>query len=210
MRLFGIMLICLRLFWAKVGGSIGERMKREARQREILTLLDKESGVSAGDLALRFQVSRMTIHRDLRSLLKQGLLLRIHGGAVTKGLVRTPEETDCSACRRRLLPHQYTEIHRIDGSLDYACCTACGLRQFSVESEAGQLFVGDQISGRKLLAEEAYYLVNSLASPCCQPSLLSFASESEAALFQAGFGGSIARLNEALEFLRVAESLNGA
>ncbi len=184
-------------------------MKREVRQREILTLLDRESGVSAGDLAQRFQVSRMTIHRDLRSLLKQGLLLRIQGGAVTKGLVRAATKNHCSACRRRLLPHQCCEILRADGSLDVACCTACGLRQFSVQPAAEQFLVGDQVSGRMLPAEDAYFLVNSLASPCCQPSFLSFASESEVALFQAGFGGSIARLDEALEFLRVAEGLNG-
>jgi len=183
-------------------------MKREVRQHEILTLLDKESGISAGDLAQRLQVSRMTIHRDLHSLLRQGLLLRIHGGAVTKGFVRKAAETQCSACQRQLLPHQYSEIHGVDGSLNVACCTACGLRQFSGRSRAVQLFVGDQISGRMLPAEDAFFLVNSLASPCCQPSFLSFSCESEIALFQAGFGGSIARLNEALEFLRVAEGLD--
>jgi hypothetical protein len=184
-------------------------LKREVRQREILELLEKEAGVSAGHLAQRFQVSRMTIHRDLRSLFQQGLLLRIHGGAVTKGLVRDMAEMSCSACKRRLLPHQCTEIHRADGTLDVACCTACGLRQVSAKPGFEHLYVGDQISGRMLQAEDAYFLVNSLASPCCQPSFLSFASESEVSLFQAGFGGTIARLDEALEFLRVAEGLNG-
>lgn len=185
-------------------------MKREARHHEILVLLDKESGISAGDLAQRFQVSRMTIHRDLNSLLKQGMLLRIHGGAVIKGHNRSAEDSHCAACKRRLLPHQCGEIRREDGSFDVTCCAACGLRRFSSQSEAAQLFVGDQISGQMFLAEDAYFLVNSLASPCCQPSLLSFSSENEVALFQAGFGGSIARLDEALEFLRVAEDLNRA
>ena len=183
-------------------------MKRELRQREILTLLDKESGISAGSLAQRLQVSRMTIHRDLLSLREQGLLLRIHGGAVTKGRARAAVEGQCSVCAGRLLPHQSCEIQGADGSLAVACCAACGLRQFSLGSKATQLYVGDQISGRMLLAEEAFFLVNSLASPCCQPSLLSFAREDEVALFQEGFGGSIARLDEALEFLRVAKSLH--
>jgi hypothetical protein len=184
-------------------------MKRVVRQREILNLLDRESGVSAGELARHFQVSRMTIQRDLRSLLSQGLLLRIHGGAVTRVSARAATKNNCSACGRRLLPHQGSEIRRAGGSLDLACCAACGLRQFSTKPEGGQLLVGDKISGRMLLAEEAYFLVNSLASPCCKPSFLSFASESEASLFQAGFGGSIARLDEALEFIRIAEGLNG-
>ncbi len=185
-------------------------MKQELRQHEILALLDKESGISAGDLAQRFQVSRMTIHRDLNSLLKQGLLLRIHGGAVMKGHNRNVDDSHCSACKRRPLPHQCCEIRRKDGSFDVTCCAVCGLRLFSSQPEATQLFVGDQISGQMCLAENAYFLINSLASPCCQPSLLSFSSEHEVALFQAGFGGSIARFDEALEFLRVAEDLNRA
>ena len=184
-------------------------MKREARQRDILALLEKESGLSAGHLAQRFQVSRMTIHRDLRNLFRQGLLLRIHGGAVTKGLVRDSGKVGCSGCDRGLLPHQSTEIYWIDGSLGAACCTACGLRQVSRRPEIERFYVGDQISGRMLLAEDAYFLVNSLAAPCCHPSFLSFASETEVSLFQAGFGGTVARLEEALEFLRVAEGLNG-
>ena len=185
-------------------------MKQELRQHEILALLDKESGISAGDLAQRFQVSRMTIHRDLNSLLKQGRLLRIHGGAVMKAHNRTVADGHCSACKRRPLPHQCGEIRREDGSFDVTCCAVCGLRLLSSQSEAAQLFVGDQISGQMFLAENAYFLINSLASPCCQPSFLSFSSEHEVALFQAGFGGSIARFDEALEFLRVAEESNRA
>ena len=182
-------------------------MKREERQREILILLDEQSGISAGDLARHFLVSRMTIHRDLSCLLKQGLLLRIRGGAVTRGGSSTQEE-NCSVCARRLVPHQSSEVRWVDGSTDIACCAACGLRSSIVRGGVGRMLVGDQISGRPVLAEEAFFLVNSMASPCCQPSLLSFASETDVSLFQAGFGGSIARLEEALEFLRVAENLD--
>ncbi len=184
-------------------------MKREERQREILNLLDRQAGISAGDLARQFRVSRMTIHRDLSSLLSQGLLLRIRGGAVTRGRSSAPQE-NCSVCARRIVPHQSSEVHCLDGSVDIACCAACGLRRSIERGGGGQILVGDHISGRPVLAAEAFFLVNSLASPCCQPSLLSFASENEVSLFQAGFGGSIARLEEALEFLRVAENLDQA
>lgn len=183
-------------------------MTREVRQREILILLDKETGISAGDLAQRFHVSRMTIHRDLRSLLKQGLLFRIQGGAVKKELVvKGGAAEHCTFCRRRLLPHQCSEITKADGAVEVACCPACGLRQFSRHAASEQFLVGDQITGMMFRAEDAYFLINSLVSPCCQPSILSFADKGEVTLFQSGFGGSIARLDEALEFLRVAEGL---
>lgn len=183
-------------------------MKRAERQHRILTLLGKESGLSAGDLSRRFQVSRMTIHRDLQSLFEQGLLLRIHGGAVAKGVAHLSVKDFCSACERSLVPHQRSEVICADDSIVVACCAACGLRQYSALPTAERLLVSDQIGGRMLPAEEAFFLINSLASPCCKPSLLSFASESEVALFQAGFGGSIARLDEAVEFFRVAEGLS--
>ncbi len=182
-------------------------MTRDERQHSILALLDRESGLSAGELSKRFQVSRMTIHRDLQSLFSRGLLLRIHGGAVAKKHSPSSREGFCSVCVRRLLPHQQSQILRADGSIAVACCAVCGLQHFLVAADAERLLVGDQINGRMLPADEAYFLVNSLAAPCCHPSLISFGSESDVALFQAGFGGVIARLDEAIEFLRVAENL---
>ncbi|MCF6179148.1 MAG: DeoR family transcriptional regulator [Geopsychrobacter sp.] len=186
-------------------------MRIDERQRKILSLLARESGISAGQLALRLQVSRMTIHRDLRSLLERGLLLRIHGGAVAKSVLAQETISGyCDVCDRPLLPHQRCEIHKADQPVDHACCAACGLRQLI--RQAGSIHsvrVGDHISGRMLPADEACFLVNSLAMPCCQPSVLSFANEDEVVLFQAGFGGSIARLDEVLEFMRVAAGLTG-
>jgi DNA-binding Lrp family transcriptional regulator len=184
-------------------------MKPEERQRRILALLERESGLSAGQLAHHFQVSRMTIHRDLRQLFHQGSLIRIYGGVVAKSMPQGFELGRCSVCSRPALPHQRCELHHPDGAVEVACCAACGLGQFMLQGSLSQLWVGDQISGRRLRGVEAVYLVNSLASPCCQPSLLSFADEVEAALFQAGFGGVVAHLEEALEFLRIAEGLNG-
>ncbi|WP_020677387.1 DeoR family transcriptional regulator [Geopsychrobacter electrodiphilus] len=184
-------------------------MTPEVRQSQILTLVSRESGISAGQLARHFQVSRMTIHRDLDRLVEQNLLLRIHGGAVAKPLVRGPSELSCSGCERPILPHQRCELHQADGTVSVACCAACGLRQFMQQDGGVSVLVGDQISGRMFPAIGAFFLVNSLAAPCCQPSLLSFYDEQEAALFQSGFGGSVAHMAEALEFLRVAEGLNG-
>ncbi len=183
-------------------------MDRGDRQRKILALLDKETGLSAGELAGRLQVSRMTVHRDLQSLYRQDLLLRIRGGAVAKGNPRSGLESYCTTCDRPVVPHQRSEFILEDGSSIVTCCAVCALRRVSHDNYEGDLLVGDQISGRMIPVDDAFFLVNSLASPCCQPSMLSFACEEEIALFQAGFGGSIARLNEALEFLRISERLN--
>ena len=52
------------------------------RHKKILKLLSQENEVSVIDLSASLKVSTVTIRQDLRDLEKQGLLKRVHGGAV--------------------------------------------------------------------------------------------------------------------------------
>jgi len=52
------------------------------RKQTILELLDRDGQVLAGPLAVNFGVSEDTIRRDLRELAAEGLLQRVHGGAL--------------------------------------------------------------------------------------------------------------------------------
>lgn len=56
-------------------------MKPEDRKQEIVELLIGSGSVGLDDLAARFGVSRMTIHRDLDDLETAGLLRKVRGGA---------------------------------------------------------------------------------------------------------------------------------
>lgn len=56
-------------------------MKREERRQAIMDLLIAARAVELDDLADRFAVSRMTIHRDLDDLEQAGLLRKVRGGA---------------------------------------------------------------------------------------------------------------------------------
>ncbi len=58
-------------------------MLSHERHQEILKLLETHSSVTVADLVQRFQVSEMTIRRDLDALERQGLLRRVHGGAIS-------------------------------------------------------------------------------------------------------------------------------
>ena len=53
------------------------------RQQAILDLLDKNPSIQVTDLVALFDVSEMTIRRDLDMLERRGLLRRVHGGAVS-------------------------------------------------------------------------------------------------------------------------------
>jgi len=57
-------------------------MKAETRRSTIIDLLERERTVSVDDLSTRFDVSEVTIRKDLKQLEERGFLQRVHGGAV--------------------------------------------------------------------------------------------------------------------------------
>lgn len=65
-------------------------MLARQRQSAILDLVRRHGGVRVSDLVREFQVSDMTIRRDLETLDRHGLLSKVHGGATTL----TPGSTD--------------------------------------------------------------------------------------------------------------------
>lgn len=80
----------------------GVALTTSLRQQTILDQLDKDGSVSVTDMVARFEVSEMTIRRDLAQLEKQGLLRRVYGGAVSQRgrsyeppfILRTTENLD--------------------------------------------------------------------------------------------------------------------
>ncbi|MBD8554861.1 DeoR/GlpR transcriptional regulator [Rhizobium sp. CFBP 8762] len=56
-------------------------MKPDNRRQGIMDLLMEAGNATIEDLSARFNVSKMTIHRDLDDLEQAGLLRKVHGGA---------------------------------------------------------------------------------------------------------------------------------
>ncbi|WP_022891341.1 DeoR/GlpR family DNA-binding transcription regulator [Agromyces subbeticus] len=56
-------------------------MNAETRQQEILEQLAKRGETSIAELSARFDVSEMTVRRDVNQLAAAGLVVRTHGGA---------------------------------------------------------------------------------------------------------------------------------
>lgn len=54
------------------------------RQLNIAEIIQKEGSVRVSDLSLTFDVSDETIRRDLEKLEEEGVLKRVHGGAILK------------------------------------------------------------------------------------------------------------------------------
>lgn len=60
------------------------------RKKAILDLLKRDGQVVATDLSVAFEVSEDTIRRDLRELAAEGLLQRVHGGALPASPATAP------------------------------------------------------------------------------------------------------------------------
>ncbi|MFN2176557.1 MAG: DeoR/GlpR family DNA-binding transcription regulator [Anaerolineales bacterium] len=58
-------------------------MLSEERHRKILDVIAKEGRITVAQICEMFSVSEMTARRDLRILDRQGLLRKVHGGAVS-------------------------------------------------------------------------------------------------------------------------------
>ncbi|MFA5468839.1 MAG: DeoR family transcriptional regulator, partial [Sphaerochaetaceae bacterium] len=54
------------------------------RQRQILALIAQDGVVQVQELSERFEVSVLTIRRDLDYLAEQGFIERTHGGATLR------------------------------------------------------------------------------------------------------------------------------
>ena len=62
----------------------------EIRRNAIVSLINEKGSVSFGDLKETFRnVSEMTLRTDLKALDKQGMIVRIHGGAKSVGTVQS-------------------------------------------------------------------------------------------------------------------------
>lgn len=60
------------------------RLTQVARQNKIAELLFRDAFISIAELVDMFQVSSMTIHRDLSQLEQQGILRKVKGGATAE------------------------------------------------------------------------------------------------------------------------------
>lgn len=71
---------------AAVGeGASGNRPRRADRLAAIIERLSSDRSLGVADLAELFGVSHATLRRDLQVLAEQGLVKRIHGGALAPG-----------------------------------------------------------------------------------------------------------------------------
>ena len=203
-------------------------MKATQRRKDLLALIQEKGGLSLKEITEQFDVSKMTIHRDLDVLESRGLIRRIFGGAVPADEAKTvlpppaaapaplplrggapaqPLDT-CLVCLRPVTQHLLYGITLTSGEQYFACCSHCGLSAHLRHKEnIATAMTADFISGRPHPAHRSFFVMGSSAAPCCTPSILAFENGDQARRFQTGFGGKVGTLQEALDFLQEEMSL---
>ena len=179
------------------------------RRRQILALLQEQGIVLISNLSERFDVSHMTIHRDLDQLEERGNLRKVRGGAVPVSPPAPPPAASasgtCPMCAKKTQVHTRVILNQVDGGQKIACCPHCALMLLSrAEEEVTSVLVTDFFSGAMGSAQSAYYVVNPEVTVCCSPTTITFSRREDATRFQTGFGGEVLSFGEAAHFIRQA------
>ncbi len=178
------------------------------RQQQLQEWLKVQPSISITEIEARFGVSTPTAYRDARALVDAGLALKTSGGLkLAQPNEPAYQEGKCAFCGGMLNERAAFIIQMQDGSQRSACCPHCGLLALSQPGAASAL-VNDFLYGRRINVRQAAFLLESIVSLCCEPSVLCFGSRTEALNFQKGFGGRVCNLDEAQARMTELMTLN--
>ena len=127
-------------------------MVAAARHDAILRELELRGSLSVATLSARLDVSAMTMRRDLAELESRGLLVRVHGGAVSNAVARQQEQATDRAGSRRQRPvatigmiapsatYYYPQVIRgaSDAARELNCRLVLGTTNYSEREELRQ------------------------------------------------------------------------
>ena len=169
------------------------------RRQEILTCLEERESCTIQELADILSVSTMTIHRDLDKLVEQGVVLKVHGGAIFfKKYSDTP--SICPMCQQAVRAQLAFVLQFENDKQKQACCPHCGL-MMSMMANPSLMLATDFLHGNKVNALQATYLIDPDLKACCSPAVISFSLLEDVQRFQHGFGGVTMNFSETRAFL---------
>lgn len=183
-------------------------MLPKERQKRMRALIQKHQSLRISQLSDMLQVSEMTVHRDLKKLLDEGVVTRTYGGVEWKAPQQDPP-IGCPLCGRLGDPRLVYRLVLMDQRVETACCSHCGLlRHHQLQEQIIQAFCQDFFTTTTISASQAWFVLQpKVEIGCCQPQVLCFAHQQTAERFIRGFGGSLHTHASAIEHLN--SSLNG-
>lgn len=178
-------------------------MLPEERRHRIFAHLQKHKSATIRQLASAFNVSEMTIHRDLQELSKQGNVQKVRGGALLKVESAWPAgaQNCCSLCRHPLRPHlAFTIVTDCGENLAY-CCSHCALLAWPGIKNREAALAADMLTARTFNALQGWYVVGTKKAPCCKPGIFVFECREDAHCFAKGFSGQVMNFDDAVQWV---------
>lgn len=170
------------------------------RRDQIIHWLREDQLLRIDELAERLNVSNMTIHRDLDALEEMGLVEKVHGAVRLPDPYTQTVET-CHMCGMPAKSRMQFAITTRAGQSIRACCPHCGLLLLETQQDVVSVLLKDFIYGKIVNGLQAWFVVESRITACCEPSVLAFANQADATDFQRGFGGKVMNFNQARNHL---------
>lgn len=180
------------------------------RLHEIKERIQAEKNIKIADLSKDLGVSEMTIHRDLKPLIEEGLVVKTFGGISLATLPGTSNNELCVYCSRAIHDKLAYRLILSNNTIEIACCAHCGLlRHKQLDDQIIQAICYDFLRQTTISAQRSFFVMDtSIDLGCCQPQVLSFEWEEHAQQFIRGFGGDVYTFEEAIK--AVFEKMNGS
>ncbi|MUK90208.1 DeoR family transcriptional regulator [Ornithinibacillus sp. L9] len=182
------------------------------RQNKIKELITEKHSMKISELSKELNVSEMTIHRDLKPLIDEGLISKTFGGIT---LVHNPEDhfspsiAGCVICGSKIQERLAYRLILPDSKIETACCTHCGLlRHSQLGDQVVQAICYDFLRQITLSAPTSWFVMDTTVHiGCCQPQIISFELKDHAEKFVSGFGGDVYTFKEVMNLNR--KKMNG-
>lgn len=175
------------------------------RQNRIKALVMNRHNMKISELSKELQVSEMTIHRDLKPLIKSGIIIKTFGGIslIANEQTEVDGTNSCVFCSRTVDNRQAYRLILANNHIEVTCCAHCGLlRQQQLGDDVIQVLCHDFLKQTTISATSAWFVMNtSIHMGCCQPQVLTFQWKEHADKFVKGFGGNVYPFQEATEVL---------
>lgn len=175
------------------------------RQLKIKKLIEIKQNMKISDLSQQLNVSEMTIHRDLKPLIEDGIILKTFGGislaSKTNPIHPEAAPDTCVICNRNTNDKLAYRLILSNNRIEMTCCAHCGLiRHKQLEDQVIQAITHDFLRQTTISAPIMFYVMHtSIDIGCCQPQALAFEHQDHAKKFVNGFGGIVYDFKEAME-----------
>ncbi|MEQ2526679.1 DeoR/GlpR transcriptional regulator [Robertmurraya yapensis] len=176
-------------------------MLASERQKKIKELVTIRHSLKISELSEMFQVSEMTIHRDIKPMVESGIIEKSFGGiSLVSRETKGQNSNECVLCHRSLNQRLAFRLILTENRVETACCSHCGiLRHQMLGDEVLETLCSDFFTDTTISATTASFVMDATIDlGCCQPQVIPFKHREHAEGFVKGFSGTVVSYTEAM------------